>query len=741
MVDIKSTDLEVLWVEPQNDADARVPTAQELAASSHLHQQNLERASRLERPAGLLNRPTFTSSAKSVVLPAGLAAYAPGHPSLGAIASNTTVNIPALSDTVSTISRYDYIYLAVMGVVFTADLDPDIALDFQWKNQANALQILSKENTRRIRTVWAVVHSVGTATASAVYSAIPSVSGVKTLTAAKSAAGGSVGAYRIYALDPQFTDGAQYEVIEDTLELVDLLRVWRVQNFNQSGYVWGRTGEANFEADYHLQPTYRYVGEGWDDWGARLAESARRIVLGRSLRNSPTYDRAVQNFLNGQVGTNLDAPGLATASPNGSTAVANDQRITFTNEPFLQKYYAVQVTTADAGGLAQASVPFQVSSPLGAAFSPVASDHKVYAVATGQEVTNFGILTGLGGTGALVWTANNTNVIAVGDLVRVQAAIQYPAGSGFAVEGEIEKVFKDNTQLNTSNVREGSNDISAYTVPASSESFIAVLGKERAALHYIYKKVSASTDSNGVLFPPGAESGAIAFINGVSGRVDAPVKTGLNPSTSYDMLVYYAPKSSESWQFQFKTPRYKGSGERSWVDGSKIASPPIAFAHTQGGGNSVFLADGEFQYEAIAFRLPANSSNSAIKHHLLTYRVQFKAENEAGVTSFRECPVLGSASYVAPKAGQTITVVNGVDSQSKGIAARLTTNGITLGVRKLPILCNQYYQLAVFLLLEKTGDRRVLVATLNGGDTANPSAIALDTDGSHYAGMDTFTLW
>ena len=86
---IKANDLEILWVEPgidgsNPDSDERVPTAQELAASSHLHQQNLERSQRVERPAGLRNRPTFTATvgSKGVIIPAGVTPYVPGHPAL-----------------------------------------------------------------------------------------------------------------------------------------------------------------------------------------------------------------------------------------------------------------------------------------------------------------------------------------------------------------------------------------------------------------------------------------------------------------------------------------------------------------------------------------------------------------------------------------------------------------------------------------------------------------------------------
>ncbi|MBD2019363.1 hypothetical protein H6F43_04090 [Leptolyngbya sp. FACHB-36] len=752
-INIKANDLEILWVEPGVDGgdpetDQRVPSAQELAAANHLHQSNLKTVQEIERPAGLRTRPAFdTTGSKGIILPAGLAPYAPGHPSIAPFASDVTVMLPPLADAVSSISRYDRLYLMTFGVVITSAIDPDILLTFEWENQSGAIQTLSKENTRRIRSVWAIVWSQGPTTAADVVGAMSSVSGKKALTVAKGNVGITLNTtLRIYPLDPNLTDAKTYFIVQDTLTLIDLCRVWRVQNFTQTGYMWGRGGEKQFETDFHIQPTYRYVGDGWEAWDSRSRETLRRIFLGLPLIESPSYDRAVQNLINGQVGVNLDAPGTAIASPNGSTALANGQRVSFTNQRIVQKTYCLPVQTIDASGFARATVPFQTNSPVGAKFSQDLADHKVYK-ANGVDVTLDGTITGLGGSGALVWTANSNAVVAVGDTVYVQPGISYPEGSGFALSGEIEKVYYNNgLVLNTANVREASvNNLNAYTNPASGESFIAVLGKERAALHYIYQRLTIISSSAGVVTIPGTVNGAIAFISGPNaptGRIDRPVIAGLAHSTNYSVLCYYPPKATDNWQFQLKTSRYAGTGERALLDGARVATLPIAIGHTQGGGNSTFLADGELQYEAISFRLPANTLSNAVKHVVANYRMQLAIEGDIGANSVRELPLSAASGLVLPRSGMTLAAPAASSAQSKGMAVKLANSaGQALGILKLPIQCAQVYQLVVAFVVLKDGERRLCLITLNEGDTSAPSGCRFDSDSPHFAGVDTFALY
>jgi len=743
-VNVKPNDLEIYWTEPQSVTDQRVPSAQELQAGSHLHQRNLRAAQALERPAGLLERPQFTAAPSlGITLPTGLSPYAPGHPALSPLDSPVTVELPALGSSLSTISRYDYVALAVLGVVVTGEIDPDINLTFEWRNQTGIKQILSKENTRRLRTMWAVVVSEAAPTTAGELAAAMGGS----LAVTKAASGAALSStLQIYPLDPNLVDTQTYAVINDTIEVVDLCRAWRTQEYEQAGYHWGRGGEASpFEAEYHLQPTYRYVGEGFQDWESRGRQTLWKIFNGEPLPNSPMYDRVVQNLLNGQVGTNLDAPGEAIASPNGSVAIANNQRISFSNAATTQRYYCLPVITVDANGKAQASVPFQ-SSPMGSRFSADAATHRIYT-ADGRDVTRDGILTGLGSSGALTWTDNGNADVSIGDVVFFQPTITYPRGSGLAHTGEVEAIYLDAQPIAAANVREGyRNDLEAYEAPASAEDFIVVHGKERAALHYIYKKVTISSSAAGVLAIPISERGAIAFVEGIGGRIDRPVLTGLAASASYDVLIYYPPKSSESWQLQIKTSQYKGSSEKAWLDGATIAHRPITVGHTQGGGNGEFLSEGELQHEAISFHLPRNTLGAAVPPYRAGYRMQFEGDPEMGATSVREIELIPAPNLPLPRSGLELRVADGDEPQSKGMSAVLFADiegpaSVALGCSKRPLECGAVYQLVVAFVASKGGDRRLVVITLADGDPDSLSSLAFSTNAPNHAGMDTFRLY
>jgi hypothetical protein len=742
-VNIKPTDTEVLWVQPEATGQ-RVPTAQELAASSHLHAQSLSRAQKIERPAGLRSRPDFTAASLGVTIGTGLYPFAPGHPALAPTTQPITFNLPALSNIALSISRYDYVSLMVGSVVINENIDPDIRLTFSWQSQSNLIQELTKENTRRLRTVWWLVSREGAqATETSVINALPTVNNAKKVTVIKSTSGVVLSGHQFYFLDPNLVENKEYEFYPDSIVAIDLLRVWRSQNYTQNGYVWGRNGEAGFEGDYHLQPTYNYVGEGWQDWAYRARNTLRRVCLGLPITNSPKYDRLVCNLINGQVATNLVSPGLATASPNGSTALANGQRVVFSNQAVVQKSFCSIVATIAVDGVAQATVPFQVNSPIGSRFSEKITDHKVYR-ADGLDVTQDGVLTGLGGTGALTWKARNTTIVAPGDTVYVVPGIYYPSGSGFPASGAMEKVFLDNVQLNVGNIREASiDDLTAYAAPANSENFIVVVGKERAACHYVFRKFTVTSDAQGIARIPANTNGVFAFLSGANapaGRIEKPIATGLTPSTNYSALCYYPPKVTEQWQFQIKTTRYAGSGELAKLNGT-IATKPITIAHSHGAGNGVFQADGDVQYEAIALRLPSNTLSSAVKAYQLYYKIQFLNEPHQGDLSYREdVPLYAGNGFIAPRAGIAIAATAATNPQAKGLAVKLTSEGRAIGIQKQPILCAQFYQLAIgFIVLAADGSRRLAIATINGGDPSQPSPCALDSD--LFAGIDTFPIY
>jgi hypothetical protein len=741
-VDIKPNDTEVLWVKPQSDTDARVPTADELAAGTRLVSQQLQSSRMALRPSGVLNRPTFTSTGKNVIIPSGLRYWAGNHPQLSVIGQAHTLSLPALADTVSSVSRYDRIYLCAFSAEVDDTIDPDVRLEFTWRNQSDVLQTVTKENTRRVRDYYAFVWASGITNASTLLAALQTPSGHR-LTVTKSAAGAAAGALRIYPLDPNLVDGTTYPVISDSLELIELVRVWRVQATNQQGYFWGRTGEGNFEPDFHLQPSYRYVGEGYQDLQNRAREALWRLMRGDTLSDTPSKDRSVQNLVNGQVGTNLSAPGVATASPNGSTALANEQRVTFTNEAIAQTLFCLPVVTTDSGGNAVATVNFAGNSPAGSQFS--ASGHAIYDEA-GADISGDGTFTGGGGTGALTWTAGGGASISPGDTAYLIPSIDYPSGSGFPTAGDIESVYLNSTALDGGNVRELSTDApTTYENPAGSEDHIVVMDKGRAALAYILKKFTVSADGSGVVAMPGTARGVIAFISGTGApttRQDLPVITGLSAGASYDLLCYHAPPGSEQWQFQIKAARYAGSGESPWLNGARVATSPIAIAHSQIGGNTYSLGDASIQHEALGFRLPINNHASAIDGHTFNSKLQLTGEADPGNLAFREIPLPSGGSGVAQfRPGQVLAVQSVGGAQSQGLAAALQADGVALGSMKPKLQGDTGYQLAISVGLEKDGDYRLLVVVCNGGTPNQVNYLPFSSDGPAYSALDTFKLY
>lgn len=741
---INIRDVEIQWIPPANATDERVPSAEELAGNSHLAHRNLKEAHRLERPAGVRNRPDFTAGGgKSIVIPADVQIHAPGHPAVQTIPT-ATLTLPNLPDTTSTVSRYDYLYVAVMSVEFNATHDSTILQTFQW-TQGQSTQVFTQENTRRLRSIYMFVWAAAPITANDLVAALPVN---RQLTINKAATGIALGNYRLYPLDSAIAAGATHLVRDDTIELIDLCRVWRAQNFTQEGYVWGRAGEGAFNTEYHVQASYRYVGPGWDDLDNRARQTLRRILLGQSLPNSPARDLATYNLINGQVGANLDSPGIATPSPNGSTAIANGQRVSFTNQAITQTEYCLAVTTVNAGGFAQGTVPFQGNSPSGAVFAQDKAKHRVFNN-NGVDITDAGVLTGLGSNGSLVWTAITAQVVSPGDQIYFQPAIDYPAGSGFPNSGTVDAVFVLDgplTQINAANIREGTNDLTAYTAPTGGQNLWVIMGKERGAVHYVYERFTVNSDATGVVRIPPNTNGAIAFMSGPSaptGRINKPVVPGLTASTAYQILCYRPFKAAESWQFRFNVARYAGSGERLQIDGATIASMPIFMGHTQGGGNSEFLAEAGLQYEVLSFRLPQNANIAAVAAHRANYRMQFKGEPDLGATSVRMIEPNGATGLAVASPGLTLAAPAATGPQTKGIACRIQVAGTTtrLGLRKLPIVCDQIYQLVSAFVVSKGGTDRLCVITQNGGDAAKASAIAYDSDAPDLAAIDTFRLY
>lgn len=742
MVSIKSNDLSVVHVPPQTDTDARVPTAEEMAAGAHLHTGNLRRASAQIQGAGVRNRPVFgVAPSLGVVIPSGLQYYAPGHPSLDSIPTDTTIQLPALADAITSISRYDQVYLVCFAAEVTEDIDVDIRFQFKWRNQANALQTLNKENTRRYRSFWAIAVSQTVITAGAFVSNLPTLpDGSPSITVNQANAGVAVGGYRLYAKDPNLVNTKTYKVIADTVVLLPLLRVWRVQNFPQQGFLWGLNGEQDFLQNFHLQPNYRWIGPGHQDIQSRAHETLWRILQGLPILNAPTSDRAVWNFVNGQVGGNPTAPGLATPSLNGSTALANTQRITFSNQRIVQRIYCKPSIGVASGPNTRLVVDFIESSPEGALFSPNAADHKVFNAA-GQDVTNAGTFTGLGDTGALIWEGP-TSSVAVGATAYVVPGIVYPSGSGFPQHGTLERVYLNGVALNNANIVQP-NDITVFTAPAGSDQHIVIYNPRRAAIEKIYRRITIVADGSGIVRLPNTARGLIAFISGANApvlRQDRAVITGLSANQTYTCLVYHAPPPTEQWQFQFILSRYKGTADKAFLNGARVASNPIAFATNLGGGSTTIAADSSLNGAPIAYLLPQNLNQVGVQAYQLQSPINFAGEAAYGrsLRTVENFAVDGAAL----KAGQILSFDDLQDVQLKALPIRLKdAQGNVLAISKPPLADSGSYEVVVVAALEKAGNYQLLIVTQNNGDPNQLSTVALQSTGPHYAAIDVFPLY
>lgn len=723
-------DLAILWRGQQSDTDTRVPTAEELAATEEVLRGHVA-ASRQVKPLGLTRRPTLTGAATSITI-AGAALWSHQHPTLTTLPT-LAIALPPLGT--GAINRYDYVYLVAMAVQVGAAQDANVNLSFQWRS-GTVLQTVVRENTARLRSAYGLWVSQGEMTPQAIATAIGSSITVN------ASAPTVYGTSRLYWVDDALTSGLTYS-LSGTPEVISLCRVWRLQNTTVNGYAWGAE---SLDSDIHVQPNYQYVGDGWDNWQARTQETIYRIMGGRGVQNSPAFNRHVVNLVNGQVGANALAPGVAGVSPNSSALLANEQRITFTNQAITQTVNAVLVTTTNDGtGKAVATLAIASNSPSGTVFA--ASGHSIINT-SGTDITAQGAFTGTG-TGALTWTASVTGVPTVGSQVYLVPDINYPAGSGLPVCGAIERVYLGSAVLNAANVRE--TDITAYTNPASAESYIVVMNRANAAIQWIYRKFTVTSSGSGVVTLPTAARGLIAWISGTNAptsRQDRAVITGLANNSEYNLLCYHAPPATEQWQFQLRAPAYAGTKDITHLNGSQVITAPLTFAHSLGGGTTFNppsrpLPDGLVNNSCVAWQLPKTDELASIRDFALDAEMAFES---AGIFN-RLAPFL-AIPMVSPDAGRpslqpglalSATALASIYTQS--LSASLSGNDMALGLSKVFILNNKRYQLVVACGIEKAGDRRVLVLTCNEGTPSANNSFAVSSDTPSFIGIDTFRYY
>lgn len=737
--DPKTHDWAVLQQPPQSQEQPTVPIPEEFRLGDRTMVTGIWR-SRLTR--GWKVRPDISIAGQRQISLTGGVAYAPVYTTYE-LPVSTTVEIPDLSVS-GTISQTDRIYLVSFAAEVGGDEDPDLAqveIRYRQTDEQGNVTIESRtgENSRRMRSFWCLVLAQSEISAQDFIDnlEVPDPQNFPDerhlVVKNKDIAGFVQSSMRVFAHDSNFLVDASYHVYPNSVELLPTVWIRRVQEYENKGYVWGKGGEGNFLPEFHILPAGERVTSITVD---QQAKSRMLDVFAGKPGPDRAYNRAVLNLTSGVVGGNPGRPGIPAGTFNGSVALANSQRVSFTNEKSKQKV-GCQLVTASSFGDGNATVSFNLAAnvPLGTRFSPNREEHRIFTL-EGKDVTERGRFLNLGQSGSLQWIAESNPDVVAGQDVFFQPTIIFPAGSGFTIPfHECEGVWLNATNQ-ISDVREAyKDDLDSYQDPIDN-NFIVVVGSERGALHYIYKKISVTTDSNGIATIPSNEYGCFAFIEGVNGRIDLPFHKGLQPETSYNALVYYPPRSGESWQLQFKYCEYQGLQDPSLLDGAEIVGRPRLFLHTQGGGQSAFFGDPVLRYRPISMELPY-PDNVEDNFWEVNTSVSFPGEAFSEPISFREVEsVFSGTSSALISPGKIIARTDTNTTHLNSMQVRLTEEGtdIPFGAQ-VPRLGSGEPCQAVLGFPIQYGDRNYLVIAtkvLSGG------SIVLDSD--QGTGIDVFPL-
>ena len=731
MVDRVPHDLGVIRVAPTSPIDLRVPTADEESLDSQIHFHYTMR-SVLEWGWTGIPQISVTGGNRRLAISGGKAVL-PVYP--GELSISTIINLPGLPGGV--FNREDRVYLASFAAEVGESQDPALGEYTFSGRYLNSTEIVSiaKENTRRLRAFWMLIWHSASLTSQQVLDRLPDTSdGHKTLTILdKSENGFELQGCWIYAQDPNLSQ-ASYKVFSDTVQLLEICRVARKQNLNERGYIWGLNGEEPIAPGFHVMFNAPTIDRSAVE--VRAYERLQQLIAGRPSLSS-TYNLSVQNLLSVPVGNNPGFPGEAAGSPNGSSCLANNQRVSFSNQGIIDKLHCIAVPTSNDGNGSPVISLSLNSPPFGSFFSNDRLDHKVFSV-DGIEQAERGTFTGLGTTG-LNWVGGANSTIIPGQTAYLVPGIFYAPGSGLSIPfTAIDRAWQQaNTPLSTANIRHAAADLAAYEAPTNSESFFLVYGPERAAIHYILKRVSVTTNASGVATIPTGELGCFAFIEGVAGRIDLPIVTGLLPNTAYNALVYYPPRSSEAWQVLVKHAAYQGIGKQTpdFLNGATIISRPQFICHTQGGGGSVHQSDSDIRMSPIAMHLPTVDT-PPVAAYRMNGRVRLPGESKQGpITLRRDIPLLPASGLTLPAPGHLLSTSTATNPQSRSMAIKVLSNGHPMGFRLAPLAGRTPFQAVVAFAVEKAGERRLVVVTRNS--LGNEDVIV---DSDQQTAIDVFYL-
>ena len=719
-------DLGVLFIPPLSASDIRVPTAEEMTLAELISTKlkaNPIPSDRLWR-----EYPQITHDDETDLVTVIAEAISP-YDEKKIIAIDFAVQIPGLEFAeTQRISQFYLVSLLIEeGQVHDAVLG---SVSFQYDTPTGeTITTPNRENTRRLREKYLLMIKTDETALDQLFTGMESdPDGSMYLNVADfSADQGVQFAPNVQIYDPSnsWLPGIRYKLPlkEQGVVFYPLGTFYQYKNIAITGYSWQEN--QSMQIDYNFG--YSSLVEN-----RNLINLAYRLMEGQPLRDS-AYSLEVGNLISGEAPVAYTQPGYGIISPNGDLCLANDQRISFTNERRAHRQYFQRVVAIADNDATLISATLNTNSPQGTIFSEEASEHRIYSL-DGLEQSEAGRFLGLGADNNLLWYGGGRSTISPGDEALIVPSVYYGAGAGFkAPILNMESVYVNNEQIDAANIRFGlGNDLCEYEDPIGNPNapYFVIYGTERNAIHYILKKITITSDENGTVLVPNTEFGNIVFIQGFPTRWDRPVVTGLLPNTDYDCLIYYPPRNFEIWQFQYKSIPYQGKGEI-YLDfltaEMEIEAAPFFFVHGNGGGNSTFLGDPRIVYRPIATFLP--SLDGDVPSYSLSGPIYYQGESpSAPQFNMRELKINPASEYTLPRKGMRIKFVPDPanTSQDRSLAGKLVDGyGATLGFQTPEHGTTLYYQYVMFLLVRQGDTRKMLVTT---HITNGTNAIGLDSN-------------
>lgn len=680
----QSNDVNILHVPPQYPGDIRVFKAIDFYSQSILNQRNLRNLPYINDQLISLPQVGFRESS--------------GNPDMFLDITNLKVsfiNFPSKELSINaslklfdkfqveqSSTRFQYLqvfsFLSEVGEIQDSALG-STSLEYFIPNYENLtpdfqeIETQTKENSRRLRSFWGIVLSEDIEFNSSLLD--PLINDGDTLPSITIPSNqnyidfttNSGNRVRLYILDNNLKEGSQYFIFNDFFSTIPFLKLERKYGFVNKGYYWGGSSYENLlSTKYNCNWIKTHSNE------EVFCEEELSFLLSSDFNENEypeiSLNKEVHNLFEG-TNNSGDHPGIHIPSPNGYSLLTTPDRAQFKNEESDQIYtFRKRQVIKDNNDNLYVNYPLNlgdISSQNGeniAKFNSKLDSHIIYDN-QGNIISDEGYFSIQPDN--LTWFPEIDVSLEEGDFVYIQPSIIFKSGSGFNSSNlTLDKCwnsFNDpNEEISSSNIREAnSEDIDVYQSPANNENFIVIFGKERNAIHYIYRKVNITSDDNGYIRADEVSNnnGVIAFISGFQGRINKPVVAGQGGFTTYSCLVYHIPKSSEKWQFEFTTTDFNYVNINN-LEGARIMSDLCQIAHTQGGGASVYQSGGEMRFSNFDIRLKPLSNPEYPSYSLNTPIIFGEEKGYEGVGwRFVTFPPGVGVSY--PKKGRRIQVKEG----------------------------------------------------------------------------------